>query len=309
MHALPKFNTDNPEVREFLMGIAEHWLRAGIDGWRLDVPLEIKTDGFWEEFRSRVRAINPEAYIVAEIWHPATEWIGADPVFDGVMNYQLTEAVLRFTAGHRIDAEVTEPVNLTLAPGFDAPGFGRALDELQALYPREAHRANLNLLGSHDTPRVLSIVGEDVASEALAAAILFTLPGAPCIYYGDEIGMTGHHDPYSRGAFPWDNPDTWNRDLMEVYRSLGMLRRSEPALRQGTYRTLWAEGGLFAFAREFADDHLAVAVNAGEEDAVALLDMPAGALQRRWGSGEADYAEGRLRVKVAPRSAAVWRIR
>lgn len=309
LHALPKFNTENPEVREFLMQVAEHWLRAGIDGWRLDVPLEIKTEGFWEEFRRRVRAVNPEAYIVAEIWHLAGEWIGPQPRFDGVMNYPLTEALLRFTAGHRIDEQVAEPVNLTLTPGLDADGFRRAVDELMAVYPTEAHRANLNLLGSHDTARVLSVVGGDVASEVLAAAILFTLPGAPCIYYGDEVGVTGHHDPGSRAGFPWDRPDAWNRELMEVYRSLGMLRRSEPALRRGDYRALWADGMAFGFDRRLGDDQLVVVVNCAEDGADAAFEVDGARAQRAWGSGEGRLDEGRLEVALPARSAAVWRVR
>ncbi len=98
LHALPKLNTDNPQVREYLMRIAEHWLRLGIDGWRLDVPGEITTPGFWEEFRTRVKAVNREAYIVGEIWDPAVPYLQGDR-FDGVMNYQFTEAVLGFTGG------------------------------------------------------------------------------------------------------------------------------------------------------------------------------------------------------------------
>jgi neopullulanase len=148
-----------------------------------------------------------------------------------------------------------------------------------------------------------------VASEKLAAVILFTLPGAPCIYYGDEVGMTGHHDPGSRAGFPWDRPDTWNRELMDAYRSLGRLRRAEVALRRGSYRPLWEEGSLYAYAREHGDDRFVIAVNAGEEAAIARLDVAPGSLQLQWGAGEAVYEEGRLRVTAPARSAGVWRIR
>jgi len=103
--ALPKWNVTNPAAREYLLGVAEHWVRFGIDGWRLDVPMEIEDAAFWPEFRRRVRAINPEAYIVGEIWQEAPDWLTGDR-FDAVMNYPLLEAVLGFTAGRRLDMDV-----------------------------------------------------------------------------------------------------------------------------------------------------------------------------------------------------------
>ena len=103
--ALPKLNTDNPEVREHLFEVAEHWLRFGIDGWRLDVPTEIRDEAFWHEFRRRCRAVNPEAYIVGEIWHEAPEWLAGDR-FDAVMNYPLAQAILGFAAQGHLDEGV-----------------------------------------------------------------------------------------------------------------------------------------------------------------------------------------------------------
>ena len=103
LKALPKFNTDNPAVREFLFQVGEHWAARGIDGWRLDVPQEIHTDGFWEEFRARVRAANPEAYLVGEIWSDAAEWVNNGTRFDAAMNYPLASAILSFVIGSRFD--------------------------------------------------------------------------------------------------------------------------------------------------------------------------------------------------------------
>ena len=309
LHALPKLNTANPAVREYLMGVAEHWIRRGADGWRLDVPEEITTPGFWEEFRSRVRAANPEAYLVGEIWHAAPEWTAHGDRFDGVMNYVLTEAVLRFAAWGRIDSHVAAPVNLTLQPGLDAAGYRSAIDRLLGTYPPAARRGNLNLLGSHDTPRVLSTVGEDRESVMLSAALLFTFDGAPCIYYGDEVGMTGHHDPGARGAFPWERPDSWDRRLLEEFRSLAALRREHPALRRGAYRHLAAEGLLYAFCREGDGECLVVAVNAGEQSAAAVVGPPPTGSARAvlcWGRGEAVWGDGGWRVSVPGRAAGVW---
>jgi cyclomaltodextrinase len=310
LHALPKLNTANPAVREYLMGVAEHWIRRGADGWRLDVPEEITTPGFWEEFRARVRAVNPEAYLVGEIWHAAPQWTAAGDRFDGVMNYPLTEAVLRFAAGGRVDPGVVAPVNLTLQPALDAAGYRQAIDGLLAAYPESALRANLNLLGSHDTARVLSMVGEDRASVILAAALLFTFSGAPCIYYGDEVGLSGHHDPGSRGPFPWERPESWDRDLLQAFRSLVALRRAHPALRRGTYRHLATEGSLYAFCREGEGECLVVAVNAGDEArGVGPMSMEGrGGAVLRWGRGEAAGRDGLVHLSVPGRAAGVWSI-
>ncbi len=308
LHALPKFNTDNPEVREYLMRVGEYWMRRGADGWRLDVPEEIKTEGFWEEFRSRVRAVNPDAYLVGEIWDAATGWINDLTRFDGVMNYQLTSAVLRFAAGGRIDRDVVAPVNMTLDPSLNGHEYRRALDRLFDLYPEDAHRANLNLLGSHDTPRVLSMVGGDAASVILANVLVFTFPGAPCIYYGDEIGLTGHQDPGSRGAFPWHDEGHWNHELLGAYRSLTALRRDHPALRHGSYRHLLAEAQVYAFVREHGSERLVVAVNAGDHAVHPWAELDGGGAERIWGTGEASIGDGAARFALEPRSAGVWRI-
>lgn len=309
LHALPKLNTSNPEVREYLMGVAEHWIRRGADGWRLDVPEEIATPGFWEELRGRVRAVNSDAYLVGEIWHPAPEWTAGGTRFDGVMNYVLTEAILRFAAGGRIDSHVVAPVSLTLQPALDGDGYGEAIDRLLATYPEASHRANLNLLGSHDTPRVLSMVGEDRDSVVLSALLLFTFIGAPCIYYGDEIGMKGYHDPGARAAFPWERPADWDREILEAFRSLSALRREHPALRRGTYRRLAAADSLYAFTRELGEEILVVAVNAGIEAGALTGEVPRGgrtAALRAWGRGEAGLEGGALSLRLPGRSGGVW---
>jgi len=303
LHALPKLNTENPQVREYLMTVAEHWIRRGVDGWRLDVPEEISTEGFWEEMRRRVRAIDPDAYIVGEIWDDASEWINDATRCDGVMNYPLTEANLRFAAAGRIDQAVAEPVNFDLSEPLDAPGYAAVVAEHLAAHPDSAHRANLNLLGSHDTARVLTTVSDDTASVRLAATLMFTFPGAPCIYYGDEVGMRGEHDPGCRGRFPWNDEASWDRDLLEGHRSLIALRHRERSLRHGTYETLHSRDGMHVFARIDGDDGVVVAVNAG--DVPATADPGLGLDERVWGEGAAAGSA----LTVPGRSAGVWRIR
>ena len=136
--ALPKLNTDNPGMREHLLGAAEHWLRFGIDGWRLDVAEEIDA-GFWREFRARCRAVNPDAYIVAEIWREKPQWVSGD-TFDALMNYPLTEALLSFTAARHLDMDVvaTQHEYREFVRPIDGPAFADRLEHLMTMYRPES---------------------------------------------------------------------------------------------------------------------------------------------------------------------------
>ena len=263
--ALPKLNTNTPAVREFLFDVAEHWMRFGIDGWRLDVPGEIDDDAFWQEFRRRVKAINPEAYIVGEVWHEAHRWLGGDQ-FDAVMNYLVTAAVLSFYGGAHVDMDVVNQaggLKDRVHPEMDAVWFGNELDRLTNLYSPEVTRSQLNLFDSHDMPRFLTCVREDVASLKLAMLFMFTYPGAPCLYYGDEIGLTGRHDPDCRKGFPWDD-SRWNHELLNYTKGTIALRKEHATLRRGSYQRLYAEERVFVFARKLEDKSFIIALNAGD---------------------------------------------
>jgi neopullulanase len=273
--ALPKLNHSNPTVREYIYGIAERWLRFGIDGWRLDVPEEIDEPGFWEEFRRRCLAVNPEAYLVGEIWNPAPEWLAGGPGggrFDGLMNYPLAEAILSFTGAGRLDQELvakTHEYARHVRP-IDGPEFRRRLQRVLTAYDPAVTQLQLNLLDSHDTPRFLSLAGGDRSALRLATLIQMTLPGAPCIYYGDEIGLEGREDPDCRRSYPWD-PARQDGALRAFVAGLTELRRSEPALRRGRFRLLEAEGSAASTegsaastegsAVAYALDSIVVAVN------------------------------------------------
>ena len=272
--ALPKFNTNTPAVREFLFGVAEHWIRFGIDGWRLDVPAEIDDDAFWQEFRRRVKAINPQAYIVGEIWHEAQRWLAGDQ-FDAVMNYLVTAATLSFFGDGLLDMTVVNQaggLNGRVHPEMDANWFGNEIDRLTNLYNPEITRSQLNLFDSHDMPRFLTCASNDVSALRLAMLFMFTYMGAPCIYYGDEVGMRGAHDPDSRRGFPWDD-SRWNHDLLNYTKTVIALRKAYPALRRGSYRRLYSEGKVFAFAREFEGQTLIVALNAANTDIKSAIPV------------------------------------
>ncbi len=275
LKALPRFNHGNPEVREYLLRVGEHWIRQGIDGWRLDVPGEITEPGFWEEFRQRVKALNPAAYLVGEIWDGPGAWLQGDR-FDGVMNYPLAVATLAFAGGERIDRRLAGNPQFRPCPPLSAPQYARRLEELLEGCPGNTRFTQLNLLGSHDTPRLLTLVKGDRPRAALAAFLLFTLPGAPCVYYGDEVGLGGRKDPDCRRGFP--DPAAWDQGLFQTFRELIALRRSRPALRTGSFRTLHAEGRLFVFERELAGERVVAAVNAGNTPVVATLSQTTGSL-------------------------------
>ena len=245
--ALPKLNHANPKVREYIYGVAERWIRFGADGWRLDVPEEIGEPGFWEEFRRRVLAANPEAYIVGEIWNPAPEWLAGDR-FHAVMNYPLTEAILSFAGAGRLDEELVAktPEYPGHVRAIDGPEFGRRLAGVMAAYPPEVASLQLNLLDSHDTPRFMSLAGGDATALRLATLIQMTLPGAPCIYYGDEVGLEGREDPDCRRAYPWD-PAGQDRGLRDFVGGLIALRHSHRVLRRGRFELLGAEGSAVAY--------------------------------------------------------------
>jgi glycosidase len=312
--ALPEFNTANSEVREYLMQVAEHWAAQGIDGWRLDVPAEITTEGFWEEFRTRVRRVNPDLYIVGELWHDASDWINDGTRFDGAMNYLFTGYTVSFAAGASVVSEHTEGLSYQATPALNALTYGDRIDQLLNTYREQATLANLNLLGSHDTVRLLTLAGDDRASVVLCTLLLLTFPGAPCIYYGDEVGMPGARDPDNRRAFPWHDVASWDRDLLEAHRALIALRHHHPALRSGDYRRIWppaGEGGrmLHLALRRGGDERLMVAVNAGDEAEVAVIarvDLPTGAPRLLWGEGALTTGEHHVRITVPPRSGAVF---
>ncbi len=238
---LPKLNHANPAVRDYLLSIARYWLAQGADGWRLDVPWKVPLD-FWRAFRQEVLNTKPDAYIVAEVWRAARPWLAGDTVH-GVMNYRLRDLILDFCAFDHMDAE-----------DFDY--------ELALL--RQEHGASapfhLTLLGSHDTPRILTVCRGELERVRLAVIFQLTYIGIPMVYYGDEVGMSGDNDPGCRGGMVWDEA-RWNMPLFELYRRLIALRRAHPALTRGDFVPLRVFNAVYAYHRSWEDDHVVVVLN------------------------------------------------
>jgi cyclomaltodextrinase / maltogenic alpha-amylase / neopullulanase len=307
VESMPKLNTDNPGVRDYIMNVARHWLEFGIDGWRLDVPQEIEDDTFWREFRQVVKSVNPEAYIVGEIWHEARHWLQGD-MFDAVMNYQITGPVFNFFGADNLNLTWRHQ-DVTLKP-CAATGFRRKIEAMFRLYDWEIHHAQLNMLDSHDMPRALWLLNGDKAALRLAILCQMTMPGAPCVYYGDEIGMSAGGDPFCREAFPWQKPDSWDTSLQDFYRAAITMRQAHPALQTGDFSFLLAGGKTAVYRRRLGDQEALVAFNAGKLP--KAVNLPAEELSHAtyhevWpANGEiAQVKSGRLRLNLPPQSALV----
>lgn len=262
--ALPQFNTDNPQVRAYLFEVARHWIDQGVDGWRLDVPFEIKDENFWRQFRAATKLPNPDAYLVGEIPSEAQEWLQGD-MFDGVMNYQFSAACVGFFgAGHRDEAMISGMMSLPEVPILDAGQFLERTKQLLEIYPRQNALAQLNLMDSHDMPRFLSMVSGQKDSFRLATLFQMTYPGAPCIYYGNEIGMMGGRDPENRGTFPWDESQ-WDHDLLKAFKTYIHIRMQNPVLRTGEYVPIFAERRRIAYLRHLEGQRMLIAINVGDD--------------------------------------------
>lgn len=313
--ALPKINTDNPQAREFLMRVAEYWVREfDIDGWRLDVAAEIETPGFWPEFRQRVKAIKADAYIVAEIWHEAQQWLQGD-MFDATMNYEFTAPVIAFCGGERVSYAQVAGRGYSPYPGIDAAAYGRAIQRLLDLYDWDVTRVQLNSLDSHDTARLICIARGDKDTLKLSTLLQMTYPGAPCIYYGDEIAIRGtaaydepYHDKDARWTFPWQDESRWDKEMLAYFKEIIALRHQHPVLRHGRYTQLYAEGHVYAFARHDDETALVTAVNVGTEPETVTFTLnefvPDGVqLQSILGTTQPiEVGNGRVTVNLNPRS-------
>jgi cyclomaltodextrinase len=257
MKSLPKFNTDNPSTRKYLLDVARYWIEQGADGWRLDVPNEINDDSFWAEFRRVVKSTNSEAYLVGEIWTSDLRWVGEEH-FDGLMNYPIMEALSGFLATNTLDAA----------------HFAEKVEGLLSLYPRENAYAMFTPLDSHDTERILTRMGNNPEKTRQAFLFQFAYPGAPAIYYGDEIGLVGGKDPGCRGAFLWEESQ-WNAELRNHVKTLVGLRKNHVALCRGDYVKINPSTvpSCFAFARTMQDDKVLVIMNSSATEAVVCIDV------------------------------------
>lgn len=287
---LPRLNTTDPEVERFVHEVALHWLARGIDGWRLDVPYEIET-GFWRRFRSVVKHVYPDAYLVAEEWRDPSAYLAGD-TFDGATDYELRGLILDFLAKRALTGEA----------------FLRGYETLRHRRPNGSSVGMLNILGTHDTARVMT---EFRGNEELVKAAftgLFTLPGAPLIYYGDEVGLEGANDPDCRRAFPWDET-AWNSSLRTHVQRLAGMRHRYPCLRRGAVTPAFGNDRVACYVREWSGEVALVILNATElpRDLDMPVPFPAGTRLTDLISGECfQVEEGVIRFEpLQPKSAMI----
>ena len=257
-----------------------HWLRAGASGWRLDVADELPDD-FIAEIRTAMEETAPDSFLLGEVWEDATTKVA----------YSRRR---RYLLGHELHGVMNYPFRTALIAylrGGDADDFRETLEALRENYPPEAFLSLMNFLGTHDTPRILTVLGADSVPDSkadraayrlspaqrqiglerlrLAALILFTFPGAPTVYYGDEAAMEGWEDPFNRAGYPWEQEDT---DLKAHFAELARFRRSFPTLQAGVLHWIWTSGPLLIFARELDGQLLTTVVNAA--DVSQALSLP-----------------------------------
>ncbi|MBN2503463.1 MAG: hypothetical protein JXB38_21990 [Anaerolineales bacterium] len=265
--------TENQAVRNFIYAgrysVAPTWLRLRAAGWRLDVAPD-KSHDWWQEFRTVVKSTNPNAVIIGEIWDDASPWLLGDE-FDSTMNYRFRRALIGFVNGD------TNDPNQGFIQGLTPDQFNSVLQSIKEDYPAPAFEAAMNLVGTHDTQRILwaltpgernqedkefneANLAEGKAKLKLLALIQMTLPGAPTIYYGDEVGLTGDTDPDDRRPFPWNAKDN---DLLAHYQALTGIRNQYSFLRTGSFDHLYThnDNGTYAYGRKDLSGAAVVAVN------------------------------------------------
>lgn len=261
---MPKFNTENPEVRDYLLNVGRYWIEEiGVDGWRLDVANEV-SHTFWRQFRNTIKSINPEAYLVGEIMHDSLSWLLGDQ-FDAVMNYPLTNIQINFFAHGQINASQ----------------FSLSIATMLANYPQQITEATFNLLDSHDTTRFLTLCGGDIRRLKLAVLFQMTFQGAPCIYYGDEIGMEGEYDPDNRKCMEWDIQKQ-NRELFEYYRWTIGLRKSHTAFRSSGFKSLEIPDHPSLLVYERWDEHNRFLIVLNNEEVLVDATIPVPGMDAIW---------------------------
>lgn len=266
--SLPKWNYRSQKLRDQLYraedSVLRYWLRSPfrIDGWRLDVANMQGKQGavqlgheIGREIRAAIKGHSPEAYLLGEHFHDGTPHLQGDEL-DASMNYQgFTFPVRRFLAGKDLGADWN--ANWADTHPLPAEFAAKQISRFMGAVPWVIAQQQFNLLGSHDTTRIMTVLDGDRALTRLAVVLLMTFPGVPCIYYGDEIGMTGGNDPFNRACMIWE-PEKWDRDLYDLHRKLAALRKSAPALREGGFQVLYAEGSLLVYQRQSREQQLVV---------------------------------------------------
>lgn len=285
-YTLPEVDETNPDFNEYINGengIVRKWIRAGNSGWRLDVADELP-DEFLENLRTAVKAENPEAMVIGEVWEDAS----TKRSYGGRRNFLL---------GNQLDSVMNYPFRAAIIDYLKGAPAEQIMDRIMSLvenYPRPVLNVLMNIIGTHDTERILTVLageplnGRDRQWQAqqkltpeqrykgikllkIAVGIQYTLPGFPCVYYGDEVGMEGYRDPFNRDCFPWGEED---KGLLEWYKTMGKIRKGCSALAGGEMVNAFSSGKQLSYIRHDDKTALFCAFNTDENN--AAIDVPPG---------------------------------
>ncbi|WP_141433170.1 alpha-glycosidase [Bacillus sp. 03113] len=259
VETMPKLNTQNPKVKSYLLEVGRYWVKEfNIDGWRLDVANEIDHQ-FWRDFRTAVKEIKPDIYILGEVWHDAMPWLRGDQ-FDAVMNYPFSTNVINF-----------------FGKGYmNSKQFIENMTHVIQQYPLTVNGTNFNLVGSHDTPRIINQCNHHKEKVKLIYTFMLTFIGTPCIYYGDELGLTGEMDPDCRKCMPWNHTKE-QLELMSYFKKLIEIRKKEPLLaNDGTFMFLESteENPCVAFTKFNTEKRALVILNPSDQKTKYSLPYP-----------------------------------
>jgi neopullulanase len=243
---------------------------------------------------------------VGEIWGDALRWLCGDQ-FDAQMNYPFSRAAFGFFGGVNLNQTDTVHTGLGYIEACDGPQFAQVLSDLQQKYDPQIVQAQLNVLSTHDTPRLVTIANDDLSTVRLMFLCQMTIAGAPSIYYGDEIALPGGRDPDSRRAFPWHDRGGWNTDLLEDVRRYVSLRHETVALRRGAFEILHAAEQVVVYRRHHENQQVVVAFNVDQRvHTVTIENGLNGALEDVLQPGGRPLEPG-VEFKLQPRSGYVWR--
>lgn len=309
---LPAVQESTDSYRRFIIrdhdSVVRHWLRQGASGWRLDVADELP-DNFIAEIRDAMEQENPDSFLLGEVWEDGSNKVaysqrrryllGSET--HGLMNYPFRTAALDWLRGG------------------DASCFRDTMETIREHYPRPAFYSALNILGTHDTPRILTLLGAEHVPDTKDARaayrlspeerqkgearlrvgemLLYCFPGSPTVYYGDEAGMEGFEDPLNRKTYPWSRQD---RALLDFFCSLGQLRRHRPSLQDGDLTYVYAQGGALVLRRQLGDEITVAALNARETAVEVSLPWPRDLAREALTFQQFFAPGGKLRLRLPP---------